>query len=997
MKKIASLILAVLMLIPAFTCFAFAGGVNEAVAVAENPHEGTNIASLATVEYSGAITTKYDPNKLIDGDRTTGTNTGRTESYTFALVFDKAYYFTDVVVCLNGEGTLPNGSSVAENYRIDEVVITMYKAGEQVLTQTVDTSSLQEFVIEAELAADRIEIYRDQSDIATASRGNDFLREIETYMIEKEFCNVEKSNIAAEAFIYGTGTGEGDYCDNWWAWNPKALVDGKKDVGTHSPKGFNYSVVVEFTRDYLISELVLALNGKGYLDDGSGITLEEAQMNVSQIRVVLFNLDGEEVYNSKSLGVDSTEIKVDPFVEACKIKIEIANGKGDGSEFLWEIETYVEEGSHIFEETDTLNPTCNQPGYIEYSCHCGKVIRKSVPATGFHIYDDGVVTKEATATENGILTKTCYSCYEPKNFDIPATSHNWGAPIVLEPTCEAEGSTTYKCMGCDVSGCTATYVTDIVDALGHDWNDGVVTKKASVTSYGEKKFTCMRDGCGKTETRKTRKLLYTDNTEEFSFDDVNYTTNVTYNKTNKYNGEDSVTSYNEESKYYPLQDPSGLVDDDLTTYWHGTNGTTYEIVFDREYAFTKGTIYASGNSVFFKIEWIDEYDEVTATYTTKWTTVNNGCDKNNPIAVSLDDSLVGGAVAKKILITITGAKWENGAALTMHGLDFVTHSCVVDETDYVKSGSGYKAPTCTEDGYCNAVCPVCKYEKRVTLAADRYGHNTPNVTPDVNATCSTAGYGHGTCTKCQETVENIVIPALGTHVYDTEFVYMKATCGSVGISQIICAGCGRVGSQSPIPATNEHTCEWVEDYCSSYTDGGKEIFACTGCGLPSDDNGVKERPIAQKELSDDFLTFVGYSIRTTGYAGIRLTYKIDMEKLAEIEYECDVRIITYVTNAAGVTKSVESYGKYSEDRYAETGEFSVVIKPSSYYDEYEVQTVVRLMNFRGTEYVDFDLGALSTDTNGKISLCEVAESVLASGTTLGTNEKKFYEEIVAGK
>ena len=55
------------------------------------------------------------------------------------------------------------------------------------------------------------------------------------------------------------------------------------------------------------------------------------------------------------------------------------------------------------------------------------------------------------------------------------------------------------------------------------------------------------------------------------------------------------------------------------------------------------------------------------------------------------------------------------------------------------------------------------------------------------------------------------------------------------------------------------------------------------------------------------------------------------------------------------------------------------------------------MNFRGVDLVEFDLGELSTDSNGKISLCEVAEYVLSTGAELGTNEKKFYEEIVAGK
>ncbi len=997
MKKTLSLILAVLMLLPAFACFAIAGESNNVMPLATEEHEGENVASQATITFDGSVGAKVDPAKMVDGDETTGSQTHRSEIYAFNFEFADTLYFTDIVLLVNGSGTLPNGSAVNNSTALDEVTIKLFKAGEEIYSETKSTVGLTEVVFEAELAADTVQIYRDQSNLETKYRGNDFYREVEIYSAEKEFCNVVKSNIAQDAFIYAAGTTPSDYCDNWWAWNPKALIDGDPTVGTHSPKGWNYSVFVEFTRDYLISELNLVVNGKGLLDDGSGIKLEEAQMNVSQICVRLYNLEGEEVYSSGGISVDSTEVKVDPFVEACKIKIEIANGKGDGSEFLWEIETYVEEGNHIFEETATKNPTCNRPGYIQYGCQCSKVIRKSVPATGFHIYDEGAITKEPTETENGVLTKTCYACRETKDFDLPATSHNWDAGVDYEPDCENDGYTKYTCQGCGVAGCDATYVTNVVEKLGHDWDDGVVTKKASVTKYGEKKLTCMRDGCGETMLKQTRKLQYTDSVADFSFADVNYTTNVIYNKTDKYNDKDTITNYNEASRAYPLQDPANLLDDSIDTYWHGTNGTTYEIVFDREYVFTKGTLFASGNSVFLTIQWIDSEDNVTATYTPKWTTINNGCDKNNPISVSLDDSLVGGARAKKILITITGAKWENGAALTLHGLSFVAHSCQFDESDYILSGSNYVAPGCTTDGSCDAKCPVCSNVVKVTLDNDKYGHNVPNVTPDVEATCSDAGYGHGTCTKCSQTIYEVVIPAYGKHVYDKPITYMPAKCGSIGIQQVVCAGCGRVGTQSPIPATNQHTSHWAEDYCASYTASGKEVFICSGCGLPDDDNGLTERELAQKELSTEFLSFVGYSVRTTDYAGIRLTYKIDMELLAEIEYECDVRIITYVTNKDGVTKSVESYGKYSEDRYAETGEFSVVIKPSSYYEEYEVNTVVRLMNFRGVEYVDFDLGTLSTDTNGKISLCEVAEYVLSSNNDLGPEEKAFYEGIVAGK
>ena len=999
MKKTLSVFLAILMLIPAFACFAFAGEEEEVAPLSDSSYVGTNIASQAEIVFESAITGKINPAMMVDGNQSTGTKTNREPTYSFKFVYDQPYYFTDIVLYVNGSGTLPDGKANESN-SLDEVTLKLYKAGEEVLSEKRTTSGLEEVAFDVEMPADTIEIYRDQQLLSTSARGNDFYREVEFYMIEKEICDVVKSNIASEAFIYAAGTNEDDYCDSWWAWNPKALVDGDPNVGTHSPKGWNYSVFVEFTKDYLISELNLTLNGKGVLV-GNSQKLEEAKMNVSQIRVRLYNLEGEQVYDSKDIGVDSTEVKVDPFVEACKIKIEIANGKGDGSEYLWEIETFVEEGNHIFEEKETSNPTCNRPGYIEYECHCGKLIKKVVPATGFHQWDDGIVTTPPTETENGVLTKSCYACGETKNFDIPATAHNWDEGVKHLPDCENDGYTIYTCQGCSVSAdCEATYKTEMVEKFGHDWDNGVVTKEASVTKFGEKLFTCMRDGCGATQTKQTRKLQYTDSVADFEFTDSNHTANVVYNTTDIYNGKESVTKYNAESRYYELQDPKNLLDGDVETYWHGTNGSTYEIIFDREYIFTQGTLHASGNSVFLMIEWIDANDEVTATYVPKWNTIDNGADNTSPLPVTLNDSLVGGVKAKRILITITGAKWENGAALTLHDFDFVAHKCQVSEKDYTLSGSGYKAPTCLEDGYCNATCPVCFNVEQVILDNEIYGHSVPqsSVITDVDATCSSVGYGHGTCTSCNQTINNIEIPALGKHEYNKEIVYMAAKCGSVGIKQFVCAGCGRVGSQSAIPATNEHDHKWAEDYCSTYTAEGQEKYVCKDCGLPStDENGVANKVIEKKVLSKEFLTFIGYSIRTTDFAGIRLTYKIDMEMLAELEYECDVRVITEVTNSDGVTKSVESYGKYSKDIYSKDGQFSVVINPSSYYEEYEINTKVRLMNFRGVEYVEFDLGELSTDSNGKISLCEVAEYVLASGAELGPNEKKFYEEIVAEK
>lgn len=939
MKRIISILLTVLMLLPAFSFLAFANGVTATADSSE--HEGVNIAPNATVEYAGTVTAKFDPSKMIDGDRSTGTNTGRTSTYAYQFKYDQIYYFTDIVLFVNGDGTLPGGSSVKDSYHLDKITVNLYKSGELVKSVELDTNFKTEVSTSVETAADTIEVYRDQSNISTANRGNDFLREIETYMVEKEFCNVVKSNIASEALVYAAGTNEGDYCDAWWAWEPKALVDGNKEVGTRSPKGWNYSVFLDFTKDYLISELILALNGMGELLNSGSVS--EVKMNISQIRVKLFNLEGEMVYDSKSISVDTTTVKLDPFVEACRVKIEIANGKGEGSEFMWEIETYVEEGDHVFVKSGEKNPTCNRPGYVEESCHCGKVIKRTVNATGFHSYDEGIVTTPATEYENGVLTKTCVDCGETADFDIAATAHNWDNGTVIKSDCVTEGSTTYKCKGCAIPGCDATYVTDQVPALGHDWDNGVVTIKATNKTYGQKKLTCLREGCGKIEYKQTRKLQYTDSTAEFEFVKGQYQVVVDYNE--------QSDLYKPDGKQYPLitdeKKFNAVVDGDITTSWYGPTGSTYTIILDREYVFTKGTLFVSGNNTTLQVEWFDANDERTAIYATKWNTIGT-LDPTNPINVNMSESLTGGAKAKKIVITLTGAKWENGGAMTIHELDFVVHSCQVDESDYILSGPSYVPASCGTDGSCLAKCPVCSNQIPVVIPGDT-GHNVTSLVTDVAPTCSDAGYGHGQCTKCRQTIYNVEIPAAGTHSYDKNIVFMAATCGSKGIKQTVCSGCGRIGSQAPIEATGEHTPVWVEEYCATYTHEGKEVYTCTGCGSRHNDNGSSEREIGKKTVSSEFVSYVGTKKNADG--SITITFKINLDELDDVQYECDVRIITTIEDADGNVRTVESYGKYSHNM-RETDAQGQVSSTIYNTEGCNISTVLRLMNFRGIRYYD---------------------------------------------
>ena len=74
-----------------------------------------------------------------------------------------------------------------------------------------------------------------------------------------------------------------------------------------------------------------------------------------------------------------------------------------------------------------------------------------------------------------------------------AHEHSYTA-VVTPPTCTEKGYTTHTC------SCGDSYVDTYVDALGHAWDNGTVTKPATATEAGIKTFTCTRCGETKTET-----------------------------------------------------------------------------------------------------------------------------------------------------------------------------------------------------------------------------------------------------------------------------------------------------------------------------------------------------------------------------------------------------------------------------------------------------------------------------------------------------------------
>ena len=85
------------------------------------------------------------------------------------------------------------------------------------------------------------------------------------------------------------------------------------------------------------------------------------------------------------------------------------------------------------------------------------------------------------------------------HYNYVSHTHSYKA-VVTAPTCTSKGYTTHTC------ACGDSYVDTYVDALGHAWDNGKVTKEPTATETGIRTYTCTR--CSETKTETIPKLTH---------------------------------------------------------------------------------------------------------------------------------------------------------------------------------------------------------------------------------------------------------------------------------------------------------------------------------------------------------------------------------------------------------------------------------------------------------------------------------------------------------
>ena len=360
-------------------------------------------------------------------------------------------------------------------------------------------------------------------------------------------------------------------------------------------------------------------------------------------------------------------------------------------------------------------------------------------AAGTYAYEDGVwgtycdhsytsVTVDPTCTADGSTTYTCSKCGRSYSETIPAAGHTAG-DAVTENTVAAT-CTTGGCydtvVSCTVCGTEVSRTTTTVPATGHGWDDGVTTTAPGCETAGEKAFTCA--SCGETQTEAIEAL-----------------------------GHDMV--------YSPTQD--------ATCTKAGQAASAYCSRCD--YVETSGgVIPALGH------DW------------TETARTEAGCTTPGSI-------------------TRTCGRCSETETETISALGHA-HEAVVT------------APTCTEPGFTTYTCGRCgdKYVDDITASTGHSYHGTVTA-----PTCTEPGFTTYTCAACGDRYVGDETPAAG-HAYGDGTVTRIATCTADGVRTYTCSACGH--SYDTVIPTLGHDLRHHDAKLASYTSVGWDAYdECSRC------------------------------------------------------------------------------------------------------------------------------------------------------------------------
>jgi len=576
----------------------------------------------------------------------------------------------------------------------------------------------------------------------------------------------------------------------------------------------------------------VALNWAG----GDGTQIVYYYDEVHLVREIIINFyhrgtnQGYEVYLSNDSGSTWESIQLfypteDQVNVMCENVISVNDGAGmnaNAFKFVWRgaVHQYNVSLAEIDITASNVLP-CEwtelgviQEGNCGYErqvdCKCAKCGEEKVivtPATGNHVWNEGVVTKAPTVEEDGVKLCTCSVCEKEQEFVVPKLDHvcNFDKfeSYILEPTCVNAGSAIYSCY------CGETQEV-VVEATGiHNYTIFVGYVEGKAPTY-------LKDGVAidKCET--------CDATEEYAVPRMRM--NFIKYADEYYSDHDDVWTIG----------TAAVFDGDYalgSATHHNLDTVTYTAQFGENYIFDQIVVVVNSTGTYsvekHVFKWLDgrstnTYDivvclrdaEGNAVYTSgKINSIADAIvsdDKSySYIVIDFDEAVT----ATSMDVTIYNNKnnynglWE----IEAYGLPENYH----EDHTYTVLQETITAPTCAVDGLGVYRCNRCEETSEIVIpATGEHNYNQEVEGTRVDATCTDAGKVTMKCELCDATQEN-TLNALG-HTEGT-----AATCTDAAICSVCRESYGEALG---------HSYEGEVNWDATCVQDGQMTYTCTVCG-----------------------------------------------------------------------------------------------------------------------------------------------------------------------
>ena len=166
--------------------------------------------------------------------------------------------------------------------------------------------------------------------------------------------------------------------------------------------------------------------------------------------------------------------------------------------------TYNEENGEVVLTWDAIDGASGYQVYL-YSANDGyyKSLATTEEAKFIHTSVEAGKTYRYKVT--ALYSDSFLSSYMSEEVSVACGEHVHTEEIIpgKDATCTETGLTEgKKCSDCG----EILIEQEVIEVLGHDYDDGVVTKEPTTTEKGEKTYTCQREGCGYSYTEEIPEL-----------------------------------------------------------------------------------------------------------------------------------------------------------------------------------------------------------------------------------------------------------------------------------------------------------------------------------------------------------------------------------------------------------------------------------------------------------------------------------------------------------